>query len=257
MRFLFIIFFSFSTLFMSGCWWEDEDKRESISMGLSPKAMYVSAQNLLEGGTFDEAISILEKIQAAYPASKYAIQAKLDIIYHLYKRERYDEGIDLLNEFLNLYPDHFSTPYALYLRGVIAENKSKSILDEYDITDNAQRDISSVKNALNYYLDLIKKYPNSKYSIEAKSSLVRLRNILSRHELFIAIFYTKNDAHIAAIKRCKYIIEKFPNTPSVPAALHLMAHNYDKINAPKLAEDSRRVLKASYPKYTPHYSLED
>ena len=61
----------------------------------------------------------------------------------------------------------------------------------------------------------------------------------------------------ASINRCKYIIEKFPNTPSVPAALHLIAHNYDKINALKLAEDSRRVLKASYPKYTPHYSLED
>ena len=256
MRFLFVIFFSFSTLFMSGCWWEDEEVRGPISDGLSPKALFNKAQEFRDQGALDEAIKTYEQLQAAYPSSKYSMQSKLETPYALYKRERYDEAIDKLNDFIKIYPNHFSTPYAFYLRGMIAEDKSKSILDEF-ITDNAQRDVSSVKNAMNYYLALMDKFPNTEYAIESKSKLVTLRNILARHELFVAIFYTKKEAYIASINRCKYIIEKFPNTPSVPAALHLIAHNYDKINAPKLAEDSRRVLKASYPKYTPHYSLED
>jgi outer membrane protein assembly factor BamD len=256
MRFLFVIFFSFSTLFMSGCWWEDEEVRGPISDGLSPKALFNKAQEFRDQGALDEAIKTYEQLQAAYPSSKYSMQSKLETPYALYKRERYDEAIDKLNDFIKIYPNHFSTPYAFYLRGIIAEDKSKSILDEF-ITDNAQRDVSSVKNAMNYYLALMDKFPNTEYAIESKAKLVTLRNILARHELFVAIFYTKKEAYIASINRCKYIIEKFPNTPSVPAALHLIAHNYDKINAPKLAEDSRRVLKASYPKYTPHYSLED
>jgi len=241
---------------MSGCWWEEEEVRGPISGGLSPKFLFDKAQQFREGGAIDEAIKTFEQLQAAYPSSKYSLQSKLEIPYLLYTREKYDEAIDKLNDFIKVYPNHFSTPYAFYLRGVIAESKSKSILDLF-ITDNAQRDVSSVKNAMNYYLALIKKFPKSEYAIESKTKLVTLRNILARHELFIAIFYTKKEAYIASINRCKYIIEKFPNTPSVPAALHLIAHNYDKINAPKLAEDSRRVLKASYPKYTPHYSLED
>jgi outer membrane protein assembly factor BamD len=256
MRFLFVIFFSFSTLFMSGCWWEEEEVRGPISDGLSPKALFNKAQEFRDQGALDEAIKTYEQLQAAYPSSKYSMQSKLETPYALYKRERYDEAIDKLNDFIKIYPNHFSTPYAFYLRGIIAEDKSKSILDEF-ITDNAQRDVSSVKNAMNYYLALMDKFPNTEYAIESKAKLVTLRNILARHELFVAIFYTKKEAYIASINRCKYIIEKFPNTPSVPAALHLIAHNYDKINAPKLAEDSRRVLKASYPKYTPHYSLED
>ena len=257
MRFIFVIFFSFFTFFVSGCFFDRDDKRESITMGLTPKELYDLAQISIEEGVTDEAIKTLEQLQAAYPASKYAIQAKIDIAYQLYKRDRFDESIEKLNDYIKIYPNHFSTPYAYYLRGLASQEKSKSILDEYNITDNAQRDIDSVKIALNFYLELINKFPSSKYSEEAKTKLVILRNILARHELFIAIFYTKNDANIAAINRCKFIIEKFPNTPSIPAALHLIAHNYDKINAPKLAEDSRRVLKASYPKYTPHYSLED
>ena len=256
MRFLFVIFFSFSSLFMSGCWWEEEEVRGPISEGLTPKGLFEKAQNFKDQGSYDEAIKTYETLQAAYPSSKYAIQSKLEIPYVLFKRDRYDEAIDRLNEYIKVYPNHFSTPYAYYLRGVIAENKSKSILDEF-ITDNAQRDVSSVKNAMNYYLALMDKFPNTEYAIESKAKLVTLRNILARHELFVAIFYTKKEAYIASINRCKYIIEKFPNTPSVPAALHLIAHNYDKINAPKLAEDARRVLNASYPKYTPHYSLED
>jgi outer membrane protein assembly factor BamD len=256
MRFLFVVFFSFSTLFMSGCWWEEEEVRGPISDGLSPKALFNKAQEFRDQGALDEAIKTYEQLQAAYPSSKYSMQSKLETPYALYKRERYDEAIDKLNDFIKIYPNHFSTPYAFYLRGIIAEDKSKSILDEF-ITDNAQRDVSSVKNAMNYYLALMDKFPNTEYAIESKAKLVTLRNILARHELFVAIFYTKKEAYIASINRCKYIIEKFPNTPSVPAALHLIAHNYDKINAPKLAEDSRRVLKASYPKYTPHYSLED
>jgi len=104
---------------------------------------------------------------------------------------------------------------------------------------------------------LIDKFPNSEYAKEAKNRLVTLRNSLARHELFVAIYYTKKTANIAAINRAKFIIEQYPNTPSVPAALHLMAHNYDIIKADKLAADTRRVLQTSYPQYIVHYSLED
>ncbi|KAA0445908.1 MAG: outer membrane protein assembly factor BamD, partial [Candidatus Thioglobus sp.] len=159
-----------------------------------------------------------------------------------------------LNDYIKLYPQHFSTPYAYYFRGVISEDKSRSFLDGY-LTDNAQRDIDSVRDAFNYYLALIGKFPDSEYSEEAKTRLVILRNILARHELFVSIYYTKRGANIAAINRAKYIISNFPNTPSVPAALHLMAHNYDIVSMQKLSKDTRRVLKNSYPTYQPHYTL--
>ena len=256
MRFFFIIYLTISSFFLTGCIFDTEEERESITKGLSPKDFFDSAKKKLSEGTYEEAIKLFEQLQAAYPSSKYSLQAKLEIIYSHYKREDHDIALEKLDEFIKMYPNHFSTPYAYYLRGVVSEDKSKSFLDKY-ITDNAQRDISSVKDALNYYAALIDRFPNSEYAVEAKDKLIILRNVLARHELIVAIFYTKKKAYIASINRCKFIIEKFPNTPSVPAALHLIAHNYDKINAPKLAEDTRRVLNGSYPKYTPHYSLED
>ena len=197
----------------------------------------------------------MEVILAAYPGSKYAIQARLDIAYNLFKRKKYNRAILELNEFIERYPALPSTSYAYYLRGIIAEEKSSSILDEI-ITDSAQRDVKSVREAYSYFSLLIDTFPDSKYSEEASKKLVVLKNILARHEFYVALYYTNNGTHIAAINRSKYIIEHYPNTPSVPDGLHLMAHNYDKINAKKLAQDARTVLYASYPNYSPNYKID-
>jgi outer membrane protein assembly factor BamD len=229
--------------------------KEDIYKGFSPKMLFDGAKYKSGNGEFEESLTMYQELQARYPASKYSLQSKLEVPFTLYKSEKYNDAIKNLNDYIKLYPNHESTPYAYYLRGLISKQKSSSFLDEINITDSASRDTQSVKDAFNYYFELIKKFPNSKYSIEAKSQLITLKNILARHELFVAIFYTKRPAPIAAINRCKYIIEKYPNTPSVPAALHLLAHNYDNINKKTLAADTRRVLEKSYPKYTPHYSL--
>jgi outer membrane protein assembly factor BamD len=241
-------------LFMGGCVLKEGKKHESLTKGWSPKTFFTQAKDLMSSNSMDDAIELFKQLEAAYPSSKYTLQSKLEIAYALYKSEDYNQSIKRLNSYIKLYPNYPSTAYAYYLRGIVSEHKSRSILDDY-ITDNAQRDVASVNDAFNYYLELINKFPKTKYSEEAKKRLVILRNVLSRHELFVAIYYTQKGANIAAINRSKYIIEKYPNTPSVPAALHLMAHNYDIINTPKLAKDTRRVLKKSYPLYIPHYSL--
>ena len=158
MRFLFVVLFSFSSLFISGCWWEEEEVRGPISDGLTPKELFLKAQQLVDEGATDDAIKTFEKIQAAYPSSKYSLQSKIEIPYLLFQKERYDESIDRLNNFIKLYPKNEFSAYAYYLRGLVSESKSKSILDDY-LTDNAQRDVSSVKSALNYYLALIDNFP--------------------------------------------------------------------------------------------------
>jgi len=190
----------------------------------------------------------------AYPGSKYAIQARLDIAYNLYKSKKYNQAISQLDLFIKKYPSINSSPYAYYLRGVIAEEKSVSILDKI-VTNSAQRDVQSVRDAYSYFVLLIEKYPNSKYSEEALIKLIKLKNILARHEFYVAIYYTKKGSNIGAINRSKYIIENFPNTTLIADSLHLMALNYDAIGADELASSARKILNSNFPSYSPKYSL--
>ena len=250
-----LILFSF---FISGCslFGGDKNARGPVADGLTSKALYELAAEKFNSGSIDEGIEQSEVILAAYPGSKYAIQARLDIAYQLFKRKKYNRAILTLNEFIERYPALPSTPYAYYLRGIIAEEKSLSILDEI-ITDRAQRDVQSVRDAYSYFSLLIKTFPDSKYSDEALKKLVVLKNTLARHEFYIALYYTNNGSHIAAINRSKYIIEHYPNSPSVADGLHLMAYNYNVINAEELANDARTVLNLNYPNYSPKYKIED
>ncbi|ALE01883.1 outer membrane protein assembly factor BamD [Candidatus Pseudothioglobus singularis] len=243
---------------LSGCSFlgGDKDTRKLVADGLTPKELYEKAEDKLDGGLIEQAIDQYEIILSSYPGSKYAIQARLDIAYNLLKQKKYNRAILVLDDFIERYPSLPPTPYAYYLRGVVAEAKSSSILDKL-VTDSAQRDVESVSNAYQYFVDLIEAFPNSKYSEDAKVKLVGLRNTLARHEFYIAIYYTEINAHIAAINRSKYIIENYPNSASIPDSLHLMAYNYDKINAGQLAIDVRKVLASSYPNYSPGYSVKE
>jgi len=251
-----IIYILFSII-LYGCslFGGDKEGRGPIAEGQTPKELYLLAQDDFNAGSIEQGIEQLEVILAAYPGSKYAIQARLDIAYNLFKRKKYNRAILELNEFIERYPALPSTPYAYYLRGIISEEKSASILDEI-ITDSAQRDVQSVRDAYSYFSLLIDTFPESKYSEEASNKLSVLKNVLARHEFYVALYYTGNGSHIAAINRSKYIIEYYPNSSSIPDALHLMAYNYDSINAKELAQDSRTVLYASYPDYSPNYKID-
>jgi len=232
----------------------ENNQIKPVAEGLSPKALYDIAEDQVNAGSIDQAINQFELIMASYPGSKYAIQSRLDIAYNYYKRKKYDRAILELDKFIDKYPNLPSTPYAYYLKGVIAEDKSSSILDMF-VTDSAQRDVQSVKDAYGFYTQLISTFPNSKYSEEAKKKLTKLKNILARHEFYVALYYTEIGSHIAAINRSKFIIENFPNSASIPDGLDLMAYNYDQINANKLAQDVRKILSSSYPNYSPNYSI--
>ncbi len=245
-----------SVLFLSGCSFLGGDKvtKKLVADGLTPKELYEQAEDKVDSGMIEQAIDQYEMILSSYPGSKYAIQARLDIAYNLLKQKKYNRSILELDEFIERYPDLPPTPYAYYLRGVVAEAKSSSILDKL-VTDSAQRDVESVSSAYQYFVDLIETFPNSKYSEDAKDKLVGLRNTLARHELYVAIYYTEIGSHIAAINRTKFIIENYPNSASIPDGLHLMAYNYDKINAEQQAIDTRKVLSLSYPNNSPGHSV--
>jgi len=250
-----ILFFSF-VFILSGCspFGGDKEARILVANGLSSKAIYELAEEKINAGSIGQGIKEYKTILESYPGSKYAIQARLEIAYNLYKQKKYNLSILELNQFIEKYPNLSSTPYAYYLKGVVAESKSSSILDKI-VTDSAQRDVQSIRDAYSYYMDLINAFPNSNYSEEAINKLPNLRNTLARHELYVAIYYTEIGSHIAAINRSKFIIENYPNSSSIPDSLHLMSYNYDEISAIDLAIDVRQVLVSSYPNYSPNYSI--
>jgi len=79
----------------------------------------------------------------------------------------------------------------------------------------------------------------------AAQRMVYLRNYLARHEIYVAQYYMRLGAYLAAIKRSTYVLEHFPRTPSVRDALSTMSDGYRHLGIDDLAADTDRVLKAN------------
>jgi len=84
-----------------------------------------------------------------------------------------------------------------------------------------------------------------------------LRNNLASNEVYVASYYMKRGAFLAAANRARYVIENYNRTSAVPEALVIMARAYRILEMEDLARDAIRVLKLNYPNHPGSYEVEE
>jgi len=217
----------------------------------SAERLYREAKTNLDSKNYEEAIKYFEKLEGRFPYGRYATQAQLDVAYAYYEDEQNDLGLAAAERFIHLHPAHPSVDYAYYLKGLISFNIKRGVLDfMLKRQDYADRNPEAMKQAYKAFQDLVQRFPDSRYSVDARIRLTYLRNLLAQHEMHVARFYFERGAYVAVINRCKYVLENYQRTPSNEEALGLQAMAYLRMGMDKLAQDAERVLKMNYPKST-------
>lgn len=209
--------------------------------------LYRQGKEALDAGYYETAIEHFDTLSARYPFGIYAQQAQLDIAYAYYKSEKPESAIAAADHFIKTYPRHPNVDYAYYLRGLANFGQTRSLLDDLTKSDPARRDPRSARESYQYFAELVERFPDSPYTADALQRMVHLRNYLARHEMYVAGYYMKRGAYVAAVNRAKYVIENYPRTPSIPGALRLMVEAYTRLGLEDLASDARRVLELNYP----------
>ena len=72
---------------------------------------------------------------------------------------------------------------------------------------------------------------------------------MAKHEMYVADFYMKRGAYLAALGRAKYVIEHIPNTPQTPFALSVLVEAYEKLDYQELKQSNLEVLKSNFPEF--------
>jgi outer membrane protein assembly factor BamD len=73
-----------------------------------------------------------------------------------------------------------------------------------------------------------------------------LRNRLAGYENYVAKYYVKRGAYVAAINRAKYALEHYPEAPELEDTLQILVAAYEQLGMEDLAADARRVLRETY-----------
>lgn len=215
---------------------QDETKEWSASQ------FYTKAKDAMMDGDYNQAIKYYNGLQARFPFGPYATQAQLDIIYAHYKNGEPDSSIAAADRFIKLNPQSPFVDYAYYLKGLVNYNRNNSLLTRLVETDPSQRDAGAALASFNDFAELVKRFPDSKYSADARQRMLYLRNNLSMYQIHVARYYMKRGAYLAAANRANRVVTNFQRTDAVKEALEIMIDAYTRLGMTKLAEDSERVL---------------
>jgi len=240
-----IILLVLPAFMLAGC--GEFGEKPDITRTWPVQRLYSEAKAAMDSGDYETAIDYYEKLESRFPFGRYAQQAQIDVAFAYWKDEEYASAIAAADRFIKLHPRHPNVDYAYYLKGMVNFEQGKSFVDRILVKDRSQRDSGAVRDAFNDFSALVQRFPESKYSEDARQRMLYLKNLLAQHEVHVADYYMRRGAYVAASGRARYVVENYQGAPAVPAALVVMAKAYKLMDLDDLSDDAMRVLEMNYP----------
>lgn len=211
----------------------------------SPQAQYTEAKNSLNNKMYNRAITILSGLESRYPFGPLTRQIQLDLMFAYYKSGQFAQALPAIDRFVKLNPNHPQLDYVFYLRGLVNMETGVNAFQDFFGVENADKDMATARDSFNDFKKVIDTYPDSKYVPESKQRMVTLLDKLARHEVVIARYYLRRAAYVAAINRCKYVMEYYPQSSSLVPALEVLVDAYDKLGLNDLKQETEQVLASN------------
>ena len=224
-------------------------KKDVVDKGpqSSEQVYFEKAQKSLERNQYTDAVKSLEALDTYYPTGQYTQQAQLELLYAKFKQKDYEGTIALAERFIRLNPQHPNVDYAYYVRGVANMEMNYDSLIRYTSLQQSHRDVSYIKVAYQNFVDLIRRFPSSQYSVDAAQRMKYIGQELAESEMNAARFNIQRKAWLAAAERAQWVIEHYPQTPQTPEALATLAYSYQKLGDTATSQQYVDILKLNYP----------
>jgi outer membrane protein assembly factor BamD len=210
--------------------------------------LYNSAVNAIESQRYLDAAQLFEEVERQHPYSVWATKAQLMAAYANYEASKYDDAVITLNRFIQLHPGNRDVAYAYYLKA----------LSFYEQISDVQRDQAVTNQALRALRDVVRRFPQTKFSRDARLKIDLTQDHLAGKEMTIGRYYLRRAELLSAINRFRIVVDQFQTTSHVPEALHRLAEAYAILGMPKEAQKAAAVLGHNYPGsewYTDSYAL--
>ncbi|RKP54618.1 outer membrane protein assembly factor BamD [Pararobbsia silviterrae] len=209
--------------------------------------LYSEAQDAMSNNDWAKCAKYFEQVQGRDPFGPHAQQSQLNVAYCHYRDSEQGDANTAIDRFIKLHPDHPDIAYAYYLKGLINFNDDLGLFGKWGNQDMSERDPKALLDSYDAFKTVVDKYPQSKYAPDAAQRMRYIINALASHEVHSAQYYYNRGAYLAAINRSQAAIQQYKNAPATEDALHVMVLSYRALGDPKLADDTQRVLAATFP----------
>jgi outer membrane protein assembly factor BamD len=215
--------------------------------GWSLEKLYSEAKDEMSNGGFTKAIGYYEKLETRAVGTPFAQQAQIEKAYAQYKSGENAQALVTLDRFMRLHPASTLVDYALFLRGLVNFNDDLGFMSGFTGQNLTERDQKAAKESYATFNELATRFPNSKYSADARARMAYILNTLASYELHVARYYAKRGAHLAAANRAQTAITDYPTSPAIEEALEILIRSYEALGMSQLKDDAKRVMGLNFP----------
>ena len=229
--------------------WSDlkkEDEDEGPFKGQSAKQLYKDANVALKKKDYTGAIKRLEAMETMYPFHDDAEKAELELIYAYYEKEDYIAAGAASERFIHLYPRAKQVDYAYYIKAMSNFHQLRGPVATLLPMDQSWRDPGTQSQAYSDFATLVQLFPNSKYAANSEQHMIYLRNMFAKSELNVSKYYYERRRYVASAERASYLIQTYPQAPSVKEALGVLYHANQALGLKDAAQDALKVYQDTY-----------
>jgi outer membrane protein assembly factor BamD len=203
----------------------------------SPDSIYKKAKLLLKQKEYTEAASEFKDIETLFPYSSIATEGQILSAYCYFLAASYMDAIREIKVFLRYHPLHRLVDYALYLKAMCLYMQASSV----------GRDSKTALNAKHAFVELVNRFPKSKYYADALKRIIILDDIVAAHEMAIGRYYQKSKGALAAIGRYTFVATQLFHTAYASEAFYRIAECCYFLGLKEDAENAVEALKRQAP----------
>jgi outer membrane protein assembly factor BamD len=202
----------------------------------------------------NDAAKTYESLTSRFPFTDQARQGRLDLIYVYYRKGDKDNAVDAADEFLREEPTNSSDSYAWYMKGLIYFEHVPFSLERFLGVDAARKPPVDILKSISAFNTVVSMYPQSQYSHDALHRVIYLRNRLAQYDIYVARYYVRRGAYLAAAQRANEVLEQYDGAPANQDALRILLQCYRKLGLTQLADNVQRMYAFNYPPGSPTYT---
>jgi len=198
--------------------------------------LYSLAKRRMDRGDYETAAKLFDEVERQHPYSVWARRAQLMSAFSYYLARKYSEAISSSQRFLTIHPGNSQAPYAHYLIAMSYYQQIEDISRDQRITEQSQAAFG----------ELIRRYPQSRYAVDARLKLDVITDHLAGKEMEVGRYYQRAGNWLAATLRFRNVVDKYQTSSHTPEALHRLVESYLALGIPEEAHKAAAVLGRNY-----------
>jgi len=199
--------------------------------------LYNQAARQLDDRKYQNAILLFAEVERQHPYSEWARKSMVMSAYASYQTRDYTTAVSAAERYLALHPGGSEAEYAYYL---IA-------LCHFDQIIDVGRDQATTERARTALNDIIRRFPQSEYSKDARVKLDMVNDQLAGKEMTVGRWYLRSNQTLSAVNRFRTVVETYQTTSHTPEALHRLVESYLTLGLKDQALAAGATLGYNYP----------